>query len=446
MKHFLYPRRQSLFAEARLIRMAGEMPEAPVDAPAKSVDNAKRVDDHTKAKGLMDKAKANLAKLKTQLDGVAKLKEELTATPGAKVDAAKAEKLGVVDSDTDDDIDATDVDARTTALEAEAATHQETIDTARTDMATSIDAIAQSGPAGKIDAAVLKMQNAMNGDGSLGEMLVAIAEVIKTLQDLFKGVDGSSSGGPESGKSGPAADRKEVKDMFDDAKKEKPGITDLDLLVTHKQTQIDGPPNPGKKATVDNARTALTAKQQSVVTEEAALAQLEGANPKVQADIDTQKVKVAGIKGEVEVLKTGLSNAEAELKKLESDIKKIKDAKQSTEESKDKFNTSIGAVRAALNSAIGKMKDGEPKDDLKAVEGALNGSTVVVDGNKIDLVMNLNAGTDAVDFQQSFIDQGVTNTAEFGIIPPGTKVGNPDALMKGIQQLIAKVGGKYAKK
>jgi len=452
MKHFLYSRRP-IFAEARVIRFAGGSnvpgagPDTPppttetkVDAQSNAVNIAKHKDVHAEASQRITGLKTELAKLNKGLSAVAKFRDQVVKD--RKVDATQAEKLGIEDVNGDKVVDQNDVDVAHTNADAAVKKVEGDMNTALGDKAASIDAIKQTGPAGKIDGALLQLQDAMNGDGSLGETLVAIAEVIKILQDLFKGGDGSGSakGGPESGKSGPAGEKADVKKMLEDTKKDKPVVDTLTKLAADKTAQLDGPNPPGKRQGLQTARTTLTAKEQLLVGQQADLSRLEGETQKDQGKIDIKKAIVTGTKGEVEVLKAGLRNAEADIKKLEADIKKINQVKTATTESKDKFSASTGAIRAALDSMIGKVTEADVKTDLQSVKTALDAATVGVAANELDLAMTL--PVNVIALQKSFFDQGVTNTADFGIDPDTKKVGNPDAFLKGVQQLIQKATPK----
>ena len=440
MTHFLFPSRRQLFHETRLLRMApppGEMPDRPVDGPQKSVDNAKHREVNAEAGKRLTAIKDRIARMKADMDSVAKMKETGT------VDAAKAKALGIKDVDTPG-IDDKDIDAHKAELEAKIKTEQGEADKAVAEMATSVDAIAQSGPAGKIDAALLKMENAFKNGGSIGEMLVAIADVMKTLQDLFKGVDGSGANGAESGKSGPAASRKEVKDMFDDPKMKAANADTLEEMVDAKQDLLDKAPN-GIRVKLPAARTAAGNARALVGPIQQQLDALNQAEVKDPAAISAKQAELTGAEAKAKGLEDAVKTMEAEEKKIMADIKKIEETKKEIGESKDKFNASVGAIRASIDSTISKMPEGEPKDDLQTVADALDGAIVDLEANQFDMKMDLKAGTDAIAFQKAFISNNVTNTASFNIdpAPGGTKVGDPEALMKGIQQLITNIKAKY---
>ncbi len=139
-----------------------------------------------------------------------------------------------------------------------------------------------------------------------------------------------------------------------------------------------------------------------------------------------------------------MKNAQADVAKLSVDIKKIDTVAGQGEEAVKKFNAYRGSIRAGLGSMIEKVKDDEVKKDLTLIDKALSDNNATLAPNGLEVVFKLPAGNDGapIDFQKAFTDQGVTNTADFGIDPATRIVGNPDALMAGIQQLLKKVGAK----
>jgi hypothetical protein len=450
MTHFLFPRGR-FFAESRLVRFAGETPSTPDTPPpaeAKTERQSATVDPKSAFRGAQERMKSSAAKLKQlqgKLDQIKKVQSTVGQDPDA--DAAHAEKLGLTDDEDNgfkDEID----DAVKTA-EAEVKKASDDVNAATQESDQHLETIAAKGPGGKLDAAFMRMSATMNDpNASVGEKLSAVIVAFSEMQNLFKGVSspagapGAKGGsGPEAEKSSPQGKKETVRQMMKDAGKDKISDlkTDRETKVTDLKRQkgaLDGAVTTSKTSLANEQATLATAKSDLETNKE---------DPAKQNAVREAQVRVTVAEGTVKAAEEALASLNADLAKAEADVKTIKDVEDGGKESVDKFNAGRGAMSAALLSILEKVDDPDVSADLRIAHEALRGNNASLGENGIDLKFKIPMTTNAVEFQQSFIDQGITNTAEFGIDPRTNVVGNPDAMLKGIQQLIGKAEAKVAK-
>lgn len=442
MMHHLIRTSGIRFREARLLHFGAGGPDVPgsAEAPKPVVDVAKQKDVHDKAAERIKGIKEKMGTLQKKLDALKKFQED-AKKPGASVDENAAGRLGVEDADADDDIDHDDIDAATKELQGQVDTHQADIDAARLEMAGSLDAIKQSGPGGKLDAAMVQLSNAMQGGASFGEAITAFATVMKELHDMFKGIvspDATGSGRGETGETSVADDRATVKTMLEDAQKNDPNIDTLAKLKVAKQQELDHPATGARKK-AQQANNALTLANADLATAKGGLADAERSTPKNDVLIGQRKEMVAQCEARVKASEENLKIADAQVTKLEGELKKIDDVKKQGKETVETFNAKRAEISARLLTMIDMVAN---KPDVRAslvvVYSALM-NNAVLNANGIDLGFTLPMAINAVAFQKAFSDQGVTNTAEFGIDPMTNKIKNPDALLKGVEQLLGKV-------
>ena len=428
------------FHEARLLHFSGG-PDVPgsAEAPKPVVDVDKQKDVHAKAAERIAKTKETMATLQKKLDALKKFQDD--AKKDGVIDETAATKLGVEDAD-NDDIDHDDIEAAKKGLQDQVDTHQADINAARQEMAASVDAIKQSGPGGNLDAAMMQLTNAMQGGGSFGEAITAFATVIKELHDMFKGIvspDAAGAGGPERGKSSVADDRATVKTMLEDAQKKDPNVDSLAELKDAKKKELDDPVTGARKK-AKQANDALTAANTDVATAKGQLSAAERAEPKDEGVINAKKVQVTQAEALVKVCEENLKSADAQVTKLEGELKKIADVEKQGKDTVDTFNAKRGELTARVHTIIEMVADKpEVRASLVVVHNALRNNNAQLGANGIDLGFTLPVTINAVEFQKAFTDQGITNTAEFGIDTVTNIIKNPDALFKGIEQLLSKV-------
>ncbi len=434
------------FREARLLHFSGAGPDVPgsAEAPQPVVDVDKQKDIHGKAAERIKGIKEKMDTLQKRLDALKKFQADANK-PGASIDQDAANKLGVKDVDADSDIDHADIDAAKSGLQAEVDTHQKDIDAARQEMAASVGAIEQSGPGGKLDAAMVQLTNSMQGGGSFGEAITAFATVMKELHDMFKGIvspSASGTGGPEAGKPSVADDRATVKTMLDDAQAKDPAIDTLTKLKDAKKKELDDPVTGARKK-VKQANDALTAANTDVATAKGELSAAERTEPKDEAVVNAKKVQVTQAEALVKVCEENLKSADAQVVKLEGEVKKIAEVEKQGKDTVDIFNAKRGELTARLLTMF-NMAAGTPdiQESIRVVHSALMNNDAKAGVNGIDLEFQLPNTLNAVEFQKAFSDQGIMNTAEFGINRDTRIIKNPDALFKGIEQLLAKVNAK----
>ncbi len=450
MMHFLFPSCRQLFHEARLLRMAGEETgaQAPPPAEAKGEKAPSTPDPKATFRMAQERMRFHGEKLKTlqaKLKGLQALQAKMDAgnTPTEEEFAA----YGVEAANASGTVDKTDVAAATKNAEAAMKPHLDAVAAAGTESDAQLSAIEAKGPGGQLDAAFMRMSATINDpNAGLGEKLAVLLQAFAQMQNVLKGivsptVAATEKGGPEKSSMSPQGKRETVQRMMKDAGKNSVAMLRLDkeAKLTVMKTQ-KGP----LETAVTASKTALGNEQLALSNAKTAL-ETDKENSAKQQAVRQAEARVTMAEGAVKAAEQQLASLNADVAKVEADLKTIKDVEDGAKQSVTDFNVSRAAMRASLMSVIEKTTDADVKTDLQTVERLLNSNNASLAANGIDVEVHLN-GVGTVDVQKAFTDQGITNTADFGIDPVSGKLTKPDALLKGVQQLLEKVAAKVEKK
>lgn len=442
MTHFLFARRSSMFAEARVIHMVpvpGEAPTVP-DTPPPVEAKAEAPDPRSTFRKAQERIKVHGEKLKALQ---AKLKPLQTLQTrheaGEKVDQKEMDQHGIKDADGDGKFKV-EIDAKVKEMEDATKPHQEAVDGASQESETSLSAIEASGPGGKIDAAFMRVESVMkNPNASIGEKIAAVLVAFTEMQNAFKGltipaaapgVPGSK--GPEVSKSSPSSKSDHVRSMM--AKEGKTNIADLktkktadvaaarknvDELTKSKNTEMEEINR--YKAWVTRASDELKAKPD---------------DPKAKENLSNYETWLAESEGKMKLIESKLAPAQTDLRMAEADLVNVTEAQNDAKKSVDDFGQQKEIIEAKLK-VLKELPDldEEKKQAIDDLINVLDWEDAALADNGIDVTLEIGAAN-----MPSFLEK----MTKAGLDPKALKVGaggvieDPVAFQVGMDQFITK--------
>lgn len=453
MTHFLFPRRPSIFAEARLLRMAPgpDVPKPPeADATAKAEKAPSTPDPRATFQAAKERMNIHGERLKALQDKLAPLRtlKVRHEAKDEKLTAKDFEAHGITDANADGS-HADETQQRITELEAQIKEPQDEVNKANQEIQESLKQIEASGPDGKSEAVFMRIDAVMNDpNASMFQKFAALLKGFAEIQAVLKGITtpggapGAKPGekGPETNRNSPSGKKESVRQMMKDGNHDKVGD-----LRTAKEANVTAlqPEKANAEVAVTAAKNTLTQAQADQTTAESDLASNKE-DPAKQAAARNAKAKVGEAEAAVKMAQETLASVTKDLASAEADVKMIKEVESDVTKDVADFENNKTILEGKLKVlADNENLSEEQREDLGKLREILKAETTEPAENGIDISLKITAA-DMKTFVEPFIKAGVDPKSL--TIGAGGDIADPAAFQRGMDQLIAKMTAAGEKK